>query len=216
MKFCPACRDVALKEWHQRRYLERTGQAELSTEITCADCKSVIPRTGNTQRYCKDCGDKRANEKVARWRLANPDKVKATQAAVDKKRKFDEGRRERNRIYSRAFAAARRDDPKRRLHKRMSQQIYIGLKTGKAGKTWTALTGYSVDELQRHLERQFLKGMTWSNMGDWHIDHILPVAGFCFTKPTDADFKACWAITNLRPLWATENIKKSAKRTHLL
>lgn len=86
----------------------------------------------------------------------------------------------------------------------------------KGGKGWQEILGYSADELRRHLERQFLPGMNWENYGQWHIDHILPVASFSFTSPDDDDFKACWAITNLRPLWAKDNIRKSDKRELLL
>jgi hypothetical protein len=39
---------------------------------------------------------------------------------------------------------------------------------------------------------------------------------FKFETPEDPDFKACWALSNLRPLWSTDNIRKSDKRTHLL
>ena len=34
---------------------------------------------------------------------------------------------------------------------------------------------------------------------DFHIDHIIPVSVF----PSDADTKTVNAISNLRPLWAT-------------
>lgn len=58
--------------------------------------------------------------------------------------------------------------------------------------------------------------MSWNNYGEWHVDHIVPVASFSFASADDADFKACWAITNLRPLWADANMQKHDKRTHLI
>jgi len=68
----------------------------------------------------------------------------------------------------------------------------------------------------RHIERQFTKGMSWDNIDKWHIDHIVPVSSFKFETPDDPDFKACWALTNLRPLWAKENQTKHKRRFHLL
>lgn len=53
-------------------------------------------------------------------------------------------------------------------------------------------------------------------MGEWHIDHIIPLSSFSFEDAEDPDFKAAWQITNLRPLWKTENLSKHAKRLHLL
>ncbi|HPG52320.1 MAG TPA: hypothetical protein PLL11_17220 [Spirochaetota bacterium] len=50
--------------------------------------------------------------------------------------------------------------------------------------------------------------MTWENISKWHIDHIIPVSAFNFNSPDDIDFKRCFALNNLRPLWAVENIKK--------
>jgi len=90
------------------------------------------------------------------------------------------------------------------------------MKSGKGGRRTEELLGYSIAKLKEHLERQFLAGMSWANYGEWHVDHILPVSGFEFTSPDDDDFRACWALTNLRPLWAADNIRKSAERLHLI
>lgn len=69
--------------------------------------------------------------------------------------------------------------------------------------------GYGKEELCAHLESMFADGMTWENYGLWHIDHIRPCASFDLTN-TD-DFNECWALSNLQPLWAEDNLRKSAK-----
>lgn len=71
--------------------------------------------------------------------------------------------------------------------------------------------GYSGEELHRHLESQFTDGMSWDNMSDWHIDHIRPVASFNYTTTECEDFKKCWALSNLQPLWAEDNMSKGDK-----
>lgn len=107
--------------------------------------------------------------------------------------------------------------PAQRLRSYFGAAIYHALKgTGKGGKSWQQLVGYKTPDLARHLERQFLPGMTWDNYGEWHVDHIVPVASFNFSSPDDPDFRACWALTNLRPLWSGDNIRKSDNRLHLL
>ena len=76
---------------------------------------------------------------------------------------------------------------------------------------------YTIGDLMRHLERQFVSGMTWENYGSrWHVDHIIPSASFAFESAEDPDFKFCWSLANLRPLWANENLKKNAKRIFLI
>lgn len=97
----------------------------------------------------------------------------------------------------------------------MRCRMWSALKRGK-GRKLEAVLGYSIAELKRHLERQFTQGMSWDNWSDWHIDHIVPVTAFQFTNYDDPEFRACWALTNLRPLWKEENRQKSYFRTHLL
>lgn len=102
------------------------------------------------------------------------------------------------------------------LNNRMAVALHRGLKSGKTGAAWAALVGYTVDELRRHLERQFLPKMSWANINLWHIDHIVPLASFSFTSVDDPEFKAAWCLANLRPLWALKNMSKGAKREFLL
>lgn len=72
--------------------------------------------------------------------------------------------------------------------------------------------GYSVDQFISHIEKQFLPNMGWHNMKDWHIDHIIPIN----TAKTIEDVIALNQLSNLRPLWAKDNVRKNYKRTLLL
>jgi hypothetical protein len=110
----------------------------------------------------------------------------------------------------------RENNPGLRVHMSMSRLICLSLNGDKGGRRWQDLVGYTLEDLKRHLERQFTRGMTWSNYGEWQIDHILPRASFSFTTVEEPDFRHCWALTNLRPLWKTANMSKGAKRLHLL
>lgn len=98
----------------------------------------------------------------------------------------------------------------------MSAGIRGSLRGAKAGRSWEKAVGFSLQQLMRHIERQFLPGMSWDNIGDWHIDHIVPKASFSYVTVDDPEFRACWSLTNLRPLWRAENISKHAKRLFLL
>tara|TARA_Y100000389_G_C17226930_1_gene396151 strand:- start:544 stop:708 length:165 start_codon:yes stop_codon:yes gene_type:complete len=53
--------------------------------------------------------------------------------------------------------------------------------------------------------------MSWKNHGlnGWHIDHIKPVSKYNLLDPEEQ--KKCFHYTNLQPLWALENIRKSNK-----
>jgi len=66
--------------------------------------------------------------------------------------------------------------------------------------------GCSIEGLKKHLEAQFQEGMSWDNYGEWHIDHIIPLASFNLINESDF-LKACH-YTNLQPLWAEDNLSK--------
>lgn len=136
-------------------------------------------------------------------------------------KKWASENRENRRASKSAYERDRyRSNPKVMIRKRMSAAVRASLSWELAGKksdrSWQALVGYTASDLKAHIERQFLAGMSWDNAGDWHIDHIVPVSSFTFTSFECADFRACWALTNLRPLWAEENMKKGAKVLNLL
>jgi hypothetical protein len=49
--------------------------------------------------------------------------------------------------------------------------------------------------------------MNWSNRKEWHIDHIIPLS----SAKTEEELLKLFHYTNLQPLWANDNIKKSNK-----
>lgn len=71
---------------------------------------------------------------------------------------------------------------------------------------------YTRDELVKHMESLFKEGMCWENHGEWHIDHIIPVSYFVKQGVTDPNIVN--ALSNLRPLWASENKKKGKRMAH--
>lgn len=121
------------------------------------------------------------------WRENNPEKAK-------------EGVRKRDQ--------RKMNTPKGILNMRMASAIRISLHGSKAGRAWESLVGYTLDDLKHYLEKYFLPGMSWENMGQWHIDHQIPLSAFNFISPDDIDFKRCWSLKNLRPLWAKDNLSK--------
>lgn len=116
------------------------------------------------------------------------------------------------------FKAKYRVDMEFTIRHRMKALLRRSLRSGKGGKRLEEITGYSASDLRVHLERQFTKGMTWERFmaGEIHIDHIIPMSSFSADSIESEDFKACWSLSNLRPMWAEQNLKKGAKRQTLL
>jgi hypothetical protein len=97
-----------------------------------------------------------------------------------------------------------------KIRKNMSKNVWKSLK-GVKTKSWLKLVDYSLQELISHIESKFQKGMNWDNYGEWHVDHKKPVSAFKITSQECDDFKLCWSLDNLQPLWAIDNLKKGAK-----
>jgi len=75
----------------------------------------------------------------------------------------------------------------------------------KGGNT-EKLLGVPYEVAKQHIERQFTKGMTWENNGEWHIDHIIPLV----SATNEIELRKLCHYTNLQPLWAFDNISKGA------
>ena len=84
----------------------------------------------------------------------------------------------------------------------------------KNGSRTSDVLGYTKEEFIKHIELQFLKGMSWNNHGDWHIDHIIPIS--FFLKSGEKNPKVINALSNLRPIWAKDNLSKHSKITQLV
>ena len=98
-----------------------------------------------------------------------------------------------------------------KLRGRISARIRNALKKDANQKAvgTIKLLGCTVQKAKEHIENQFLPGMSWENWGKhtWHIDHIRPCASFDLTDPEQQ--KQCFHYTNLQPLWASDNLRKS-------
>lgn len=164
----------------------------------------------------------RSNEIKKNWKQKNPDYVRASgkeYRAKNKERILEYNREwrikniEKARAKNRANTAKRLKTPKGKLSSNISREIRASISgKAKANRHWETLVGFTVDQLKAHLEKQFTPDMSWENYGSyWSIDHIIPIAAFNFATPEDIDFKRCWALKNLRPLEAKENMSKGAK-----
>ena len=107
----------------------------------------------------------------------------------------------------------RKNSRNRKLSRCISGGIRWSLRNNgsKNKRHWEELVDFTYDDIVVHLKSKFKEGMTLENHGKWHIDHIRPVSSFNFITPEDKDFKKCWSLDNLQPLWALENILKRDK-----
>lgn len=210
---------------HRRDKREASGSVIIGTELSCKKCGASFAKKHKRQFYCDNCTTVKANtgRRIGHmWPCANcgkktlishPRMVYCDDCHALQKR----GALRSIRVAMATRTKARlRADPQFALSRNMGAGIWRSIGDRKAGRSWESLVPYTIDDLILHLERQFLADMTWGNRSEWHVDHIQPLASFTFASPDDPEFQAAWALSNLRPLWANDNLQKSAKRQFLI
>lgn len=102
-----------------------------------------------------------------------------------------------------------KSDPLKHLKSILRIQIckFVKSKGIKRNSRTEEFIGCSFQEVKKHLEKQFIEGMSWENHGKWHIDHIKPLS----LAKNEEDMKKLCHYKNLQPLWAIDNIRKSNK-----
>lgn len=168
------------------------------------------------------------NKQMKLWKINNKEKVLVSQKSYREKNK--ENLREYRRKYRvenilnitinrkktqpliNSYLKKKRDsDPLYRLTINVRNRLksYLTIKNiTKKNRTFN-LVGCNPQELMKHLESHFQDNMSWDNYGlyGWHIDHIIPLSS---AKTEEEIYKLCH-YTNLQPLWAEDNLKKSNK-----
>lgn len=125
------------------------------------------------------------------------------------KKWLDENRERRNHTVNERNKIRKKEDVIFKLRCKLKTDIYISLKRKKRSKSVEKIIGLSLEEYKKYIENQFEEWMSWDNWGmnTWHIDHIIPLS----SAKTENELYKLWHYTNLRPISATENLKKGDK-----
>lgn len=177
---------------------------------------------------CKVCTKKRINkyrsvnkEKVNKWNketyYRNIEKHKETKKKwrCDNREKHEELKKNwknnnpKYHIYYHKIKTI--NDSKYRLVKSLRarfRNLLLSKSTEKHSNT-ILIIGCDLEFLKKYIENQFKEGMSWDNYGfyGWHIDHIIPLS----SAENYNEMCSLFHYTNLQPLWAHENLKKSNK-----
>ena len=223
MKKCSTCGDTKpLSEFH------KYAQSADGFAPKCKPCKAESKRAEylrNREKYLVRMAEYRAanpekvseGKKLARLKkideykakeraayLNNREAILAYNAEYRRKNKVEKANRDRRYVRQRMAS-----DPLFRMTYTVRNRIFYAVrdKGFKKGAKTAEMLGCEWSVLRDHLESQFRDGMTWSNYGDWHIDHIVPLA----SANSEAELIRLCHYKNLQPLWATDNIRKGAK-----
>lgn len=211
MKKCTKC--------NAEKNLESFGRLKRGKNGYRAECKECVKeyRLKNYEHvieYRKQYNIKNRDYKKL-YRLKNIEKIKEQDRLYrlnnkDKHKEWVIKNKDKVRIYANQYKKERKKiDSLFKLSTNIRTLISNCIKRQGYTKKSSAykILGCSFEYFKIHIESQFKEGMNWNNIGEWHIDHIHPVS-----LATDEDHLIKLNhYTNLQPLWAIDNIKKSNK-----
>ena len=209
-KYCSTdCAKGAQKAYQKKYFQSDKGKAALAKYQKSKKGKATAKKA--LAKYFKSEKGKAAMKKVLNSEKSkqyrseyykSPEGKKMLYAAITKYKKTEKGRavaKKANKKWlekTQYYKNISKDPVKREKRNREASERHK--------KRWETDVEY------KHLESQFKVGMTWDNYGEWHIDHIKPLAAFDIKDP--AQVAEASHYTNLQPLWAMENFTKSKKR----
>jgi len=207
-----------------QRYYAKNKELEKARTKAYMKANPDKVKVWNKTRYAKH--KENIKKRVTNYVKENSDKVKAYQKAYREKNKvanaaYQKVYRLKNKIKLNEKALKRvKSKPENHIARNMRSYLSKYLKKGLKGKF--RHLNYTPLELKIHLEKQFKEEMTWKNYGKyWHIDHRIPLKykenGIFYwnqedlTNKASLDFKEAWSLNNLKPMKASDNLKKSNK-----
>lgn len=215
---------------------EKKKCSKCGEEKSLCEFHMKVSKTQRRDTRCKLCEKKRSKkdyegnkeaskEKAAKYYIANKEYIDERNKTWSEKnrekrrvaeRKWEEKNRDKIRARKRKYQKQRRKNVQAKLEDTLRKRVSgIVKKKCRAGSAVRDL-GCTIEYFKKHLEERFYnrangEKMIWDNYGmyGWHIDHIIPLASFDLTDRAQF-LKACH-YTNMQPLWAEENYKKSDK-----
>lgn len=185
----------------------------------CTKCKKWKNRT----EYSPDAWQKDGlNSRCKQCRAATGREKRALQPKILRIKLSDEERKRHSLKSNRQWRLKNPEKAKiacrnwyRRIKNKITvclgNRVYESLNGNLDRKILWEILGYTYEEFAKHIEKHFQSGMTWNNHGEWEIDHIIPISFFNFQSPNDVEFKMCWKLENIQPLWKHQNKQKGDK-----
>lgn len=201
-KICHSCRHAkrVKKEWF-----------EVIPAKVCTECN--IEKTSDQFHRCKrDSSGLVSKCKECRV-IKSKDRYNSKKEIIKKRtNKYYHENKEEIRPARRRYTAIKRStDPFYSMKRRLRNRLYCALRetSWKKNTKFTEYIGCTLAELKNHIENQFTDGMSWVILmtGAIHLDHIIPLSS---AKTQEELYKLCH-YTNIQPLWAIDNIRKSNK-----
>jgi hypothetical protein len=217
MKKCSTCKQEKLFELFSKNKSIKDGYSHI-----CKSCfkefyyNNKIKLSNRSKIYYKE-NKETYLLKVKKYKLDNKEIIKQKNKEYREKnkekiKKYREENREILSKYSTEYFYKRKQvDSLFKLKCSIKTNICGAFKRGTNQFKKTARTeeilGCTIEEFIKYIESKFTEGMTIDNHGEWHLDHINPLA----LATTEEEVVCLNHYTNFQPLWAIDNLIKGSK-----
>lgn len=186
------------------------------------------------ERAKKHYQDNKLDKLIYAKKYRNDPDIKIKSASYQKE--YRENNAEHLQQYNLEYRIKNKEKHNARIRKRKQEDLFFKLKvnisatisrelkkalSNKKDSSCLKYLPYTMQLLKEHLEKLFEPWMSWDNYGKynaktwndnddttktWNIDHIIPRASLPYASMEDDNFKKCWALDNLRPYSAKQNM----------
>lgn len=170
--------------------------AERRVHGECCECRSEYRKQNKDKIYRQN--KDYLKDYLKEYRKQNKEKIAEREKEYRRKNKNKKARQNKEH---------RKQNPAPYFLRKSLERMFGNWKGGR--KKMEKLHGYTFEQLVARIEFQFKDGMSWENRSEWHIDHRKPISRFLEQGITDP--KIVNALSNLQPIWASENLSKGAK-----
>lgn len=190
------------KRENDRKYREKHREQIKQTHAKWREENRDHVREKARQNYEKN--PEAHKERVERYKSSHQEQIR------ESNRRYREENKQKRTDYERI---KRQTDPVYRFRTsfRCLISTYLRKKGYQGKKNVWEVVGCDFYTFLEYIQSQFEEGMTMENYGHkkgcWNIDHIIPIC----TAETDEDLERLNHYTNLRPMWASDNYRKSRK-----
>lgn len=193
-------RDVRLAAQKEYYAANKESRREYNKEYAVKNKDSIRVQ----RKKYRECNTESRKQAMRDWYLKNAEYAKS------KAKEYRELHKEKMLEWSKQYRKTRMStDPVYKAAIRIRSLVNVKLYSKgytKKSRTYEIL-GCSFTEFTAHIESQFQENMSWDNHGEWHLDHIIPIA----SAATEQDVIRLNHYSNFQPLWALENLKKGSK-----
>jgi len=170
----------------------------------CKKCMNIYSFT-NYRNNVEDI-----SEKNKKFRKENPE-INKEKCRIFREKNPEAFKKwlEKNKEHRKKYINNYNRDPKNKIKNSLRSRINELMNKKYNNPRTLNLVGCDYEFLMGYIESKFTKNMSWDNYGyyGWHLDHIKPLS----KAKTEKEIYELYHYTNLQPLWAEDNLRKSNK-----